>query len=52
MRLARIKVAAEAGEAAYHCMTRVVNGERVIDDPAKEVLRKQLWLVAEFCGGN
>ena len=50
MRLARIKVAAETGEAAYHCMTRVVNGERVIDDPAKEVLRKQLWLTAEFCG--
>jgi hypothetical protein len=31
-------------------MTRVVNGERVIDDVAKEVLRKQLWAVADFCG--
>jgi hypothetical protein len=31
-------------------MTRVVNGERLIDEPAKEVLRKQLWLAAEFCG--
>jgi putative transposase len=50
MRLARIKVAPEAGEAVYHCMTRVVNGERVIDDVAKEVLRKQLWAVADFCG--
>ena len=50
MRLARIKIAPEAGEAVYHCMTRVVNGERVIDDVAKEVLRKQLWLGAEFCG--
>jgi putative transposase len=50
MRLARIKVAPEEGEAVYHCMTRVVNGERVIDDVAKEVLRKQLWLTADFCG--
>jgi REP element-mobilizing transposase RayT len=50
MRLARIKVAPEEGEAVYHCMTRVVNGERVIDDVAKEVLRKQLWAVADFCG--
>jgi len=31
-------------------MTRTVNGERVIDDVAKEVLRKQLWQVADFCG--
>ena len=50
MRTARIKIAAEEGTAVYHCMTRTVNGERVIDDPAKEVLRKQLWLTAEFCG--
>lgn len=40
----------ETGEAAYHCHTRTVNGERLFNDPAKEVLRKQLWLVAEFCG--
>ena len=50
MRLARIKVASEEGEAVYHCMTRVVNGERVIDDVAKEVLRRQLWAIADFCG--
>jgi putative transposase len=31
-------------------MTRTVNGERVLDDPAKEVLRKQLWQIADFCG--
>jgi hypothetical protein len=42
--------APEDGEAVYHCMTRVVNGERVIDGVAKEVLRKQLWAVADFCG--
>jgi len=31
-------------------MTRTVNGERLFDDTAKEVLRKQLWLLADFCG--
>ena len=50
MRTARIKVAEDDGEAAHHCLTRVVNGERVIDAPPKEVLRGQLWLTAEFCG--
>lgn len=34
----------------YHCMTRTVNGERLFDDQAKEVLRKQLWQVADYCG--
>lgn len=50
MRTARIKVAAADGEAVYHVMTRVVNGERVIDDAAKEVLRRQIWQVAQYCG--
>ena len=31
-------------------MTRTVNGEKLFDDVAKEVLRKQLWQVADFCG--
>ena len=31
-------------------MTRTVNGERLFDDVAKEVLRKQLWQVADYCG--
>ncbi len=34
----------------YHCMTRTVNGERLFDDQAKEVLRKQLWQIADYCG--
>ncbi len=50
MREARIKIPVESGDAVYHCITRVVNGERVLDEPAREVLRKQLWQVAEFCG--
>ena len=50
MRQARIKVDAGMGEAVYHVMTRTVNGERLLDDVAKEVLRKQLWQVADYCG--
>ena len=34
----------------YHAMTRTVNGEKLFDDVAKEVLRKQLWQVADYCG--
>ena len=48
--MARIKVPARDGEAVYHAMTRVVNGEHLIDDVGKEVLRRQLWQVAEYCG--
>ena len=50
MRQARIKVDAEKGQAVYHVMTRTVNGERLLDDVAKEVLRKQLWQIADYCG--
>jgi putative transposase len=50
MRQARIKVDAKGGEAVYHAMTRTVNGERLLDDVAKEVLRKQLWQIADYCG--
>jgi putative transposase len=31
-------------------MTRTVNGERLFNDTAKEFLRKQIWLIADFCG--
>ena len=50
MRQARIKVDAEVGEAVYHCMSRTVNGEMLFDGTAKEILRRQLWQVARFCG--
>ncbi len=33
--------------AFYHCMSRTVNGERVFNDPEKEILRKQLHQVSE-----
>jgi REP element-mobilizing transposase RayT len=44
----RIKV--EGATAVYHCMSRVVAGERLLDAGAKEVLRKMLWKTAAFCG--
>lgn len=50
MRQARIKVDAGKRDAIYHVMSRTVNGERLLDDPAKEVLRKQLWQIADYCG--
>ena len=36
--------------AFYHCMSRTVNGERVFNDLEKEVMRRQLHQVSEFCG--
>ncbi|MSU48090.1 MAG: transposase [Opitutus sp.] len=50
MRQARIKIPAVESEAAYHCITRTVNGERLFDDVAKEILRRQIWQVADYCG--
>jgi putative transposase len=50
MRQARITVPAEEGPGVYHAMTRTVNGERLFDDVAREVLRKQLWQIADYCG--
>lgn len=38
------------GTSAYHCINRVVGGERLLDFEAREILRKMLWRVAEFSG--
>ncbi|WP_269525106.1 transposase [Coraliomargarita parva] len=48
MRMRRLKV--NGVRATYHCMTRTVNGEMLFGDREKEVLRKMLWQVADFCG--
>jgi len=48
MRASRIKVTGQS--AVYHCITRCVGGQRLLDDRAKEVLRKQMHQVAKFCG--
>lgn len=50
MRKPRIKIAPSEGEAFYHCTSRTVNGERLFDDVAKEILRRQIWRVADYCG--
>jgi len=50
MRQPRIKIPPVNGEAVYHCMSRAVNGEWLFDDVAKEVLRRQFWKVADYCG--
>jgi putative transposase len=34
----------------YHCMTRTVNGELLFKDREKEILRKMIRQVADFCG--
>ncbi len=50
MKIRRTKVS--GSEAVYHCMTRVVNGERLFGDREKEILRKMIWQVADFCGAE
>jgi putative transposase len=37
-------------ECWYHCISRVVAGERLLGEEEKEVLRGMLWQVAEFSG--
>ncbi|MDR3228226.1 MAG: transposase [Puniceicoccales bacterium] len=36
--------------AAYHCISRVVNGEKLFGDTEKEKMRELLHLCADFCG--
>jgi REP element-mobilizing transposase RayT len=48
MRTARLKVVGQT--AVYHCITRVVGGAMLLDRRAKEVLRKQIRYMADFCG--
>ena len=37
-------------DAVYHCMSRTVNGEFLFKDREKEILRKMMRQVADFCG--
>ena len=50
MRTARIKLPTAERDSVYHVMTRTVNGAFLLDDVAKETLRRQLWQVADYCG--
>ena len=41
----------EGESSVYHCMTRIVGGDFLLEgDREKEVLRKQIWKVSAFCG--
>lgn len=50
MRRPRLKLDANKEEAYYHCISRIAGGEWLLGDREKEVLRRQLWEVAEYCG--
>jgi len=50
MRTSRLKIPSDLCGANYHVMNRTVNGEIFFDDVDREVLRQQIWKVAEFCG--
>ncbi|MCC5840575.1 MAG: transposase [Opitutales bacterium] len=36
----------------YHCVSRVVDRRRVLGEAEREVMRKILWRVADFCGAE
>ena len=48
MRMARIKI--EGATAVYHCISRIVGGQMLLDDLGKEKLIGLLGKLAEFCG--
>ena len=50
MRQNRIKIDPSEAEACYHCVTRTVNGEFLLDESARETLRRMIWRIADFCG--
>lgn len=50
MRRPRLKLDANREEAYYHCISRTAGGDWLLGDGEKEVLRRHLWEVAEYCG--
>jgi REP element-mobilizing transposase RayT len=49
MRIPRYKIDSRSSSAVYHCISHTVS-ERHIDATAKEIFRKQLWQIADYCG--
>ena len=49
MGLLRVNVKGEM-EAVYHCISRIVGGERLLGPRGKEIFRRQIWKVSDFCG--
>ncbi|MBM3881306.1 MAG: transposase, partial [Verrucomicrobia bacterium] len=48
MRTTRIKV--KGRTAVYHCVSRIVGAQRLLDDLGKETLVRLLRRLATFCG--
>ena len=48
MSAVRIKLSGE--KSVLHCIGRIVAGEMLLDDVAKETLTAMLWKMAAFCG--
>ena len=49
MRMARLKASSDQS-AVYHCISRVVGGQFLLDDPSKEKLAQILLKLSAFCG--
>lgn len=43
-------IPSEDCDTYYHCMSRCVHGRHLLDDVSKEMLRRMMWKVSEFCG--
>lgn len=37
-------------ENVFHCISRIVNGEKLLNEEAREIFRRHLWQAAEFSG--
>ncbi len=46
----RFKVSSLEEEACYHCISRTVGRAYLFEDEEKELIRSQIWLLAEYCG--
>lgn len=50
MRRPRLKLDSSKEDAYYHCISRTVGAEWLLEADEKEILRKQMWTIAEYCG--
>lgn len=50
MRRPRLKLDANKEDAYYHCISRTAGAEWLLKDTDKEVLRRQLWALSDYCG--
>jgi len=50
MKSRRFKINPDKALAVYHCMSRSVNGEKIFEPADREVLRKLVHRIADYCG--